>query len=262
MLRLLAIFSGILISSCGNSQSVNSNNVSPKDTVAYSYRDFKEISDYFVIQNQQIDTAYYKLRYPVFEADQINDQIKPFILIDGEESPEDAATSFIGAYNEYAEDHALENINATWYRAVNNKVLLNTPRFIALQLQNEEYTGGAHGQHYTLFKNIDVLDHDLIQLEDIVQEGKLSHLTTVAEQYFRKQEELKPNESLSKDFFFEDGIFTLNDNFGITKNHLVFYYNEYEIRPYAEGPTLLEIPYSALKEILNNRGKQYIESIK
>lgn len=262
MFRLFAIFSGIFFISCGNSQSIGTAIVSKEDTIAYSYHDFKQISEYFIMQDQQIDTAYYKLRYPIFEAKKINDNIKPFILIDGEDSPEDAASSFIGAYNEYAEDHSLENINSTWFRVVNNKVLLNTTRFISLQLQNEEYTGGAHGQHYTLFKNIDILNDDFILLEDIVQEGKLSQLTTIAEQYFRKQEQLKPSESLTKDFFFEDGIFTLNDNFGITKNHLVFYYNEYEIRPYAEGPTRLEIPYSALNDILNIRGKQYIESIK
>jgi len=42
---------------------------------------------------------------------------------------------------------------------------------------------------------------------------------------------------------------------------LIIYYNEYEIRPYADGITTIEIPYEEVMEILNARAKRYIKSI-
>jgi len=43
----------------------------------------------------------------------------------------------------------------------------------------------------------------------------------------------------------------LNENFLIRDSSLVFYYNNYEITAYSFGPTELEIPYSKIKNLIN-----------
>jgi hypothetical protein len=139
--------------------------------------------------------------------------------------------------------------------------VLNTPLFLTLKTSIDQYTGGAHGNHLTFFAVFDLDLFKKMELTDLIVTGKLKDLTKLAEKHFRRQENLSDTSNLSKDFFFEDGIFALNDNFGLTKDKLIIYYNEYEIRPYADGITTIEIPYEEVQEILNARAKRYIKSI-
>jgi hypothetical protein len=43
----------------------------------------------------------------------------------------------------------------------------------------------------------------------------------------------------------------LNDNFAVAKRGIIFYFNSYEIAPYAMGPTELLIPYAKLSGIIS-----------
>jgi len=55
-------------------------------------------------------------------------------------------------------------------------------------------------------------------------------------------------------FYFEQDIFTLTDNFAITKEGLKFVYNPYEVAPYAFGQQEIIIPYTSLKEVIRKDG--------
>jgi len=64
---------------------------------------------------------------------------------------------------------------------------------------------------------------------------------------------LKPDENLEEaGFWFNEGNFKLNDNFLITTDGLKFFFNSYEIGPYAIGTTELLIPFSRIKNILKD----------
>lgn len=234
----------------------------PTDTIVYSYKTYKDISSYLVENDDNIDTAYYQISYPHFVDSTLNKIIHPHILIDGEESVEMAAQSFIWGFNEFVEESSTQNIYFPWYKNVKSEVWTITPLLMTIATAVDEYTGGAHGNHYTIISNIDMQNKKKIEIKDIVEKEKITDLTKIAEIHFRKNENLADSVSLEKDFFFENGTFAINDNFGLTKSSLIIYYNEYEIRPYAEGPTLLEIPYSDIEKILNSTGKKYVNSIK
>jgi hypothetical protein len=89
----------------------------------------------------------------------------------------------------------------------------------------------------------------VIQLEDLIIAGGMEKLTSVGNTIFRKQEGLTPTQSLDN-YSFENNKFSLNTNFLITDKGLMFFYNTYEIRSYAEGPMELLLPYASLKGIL------------
>ena len=266
MLKLLSIFLIALCSSCQDGASkvfsTTHTEISAQDTVAYSYKTYKNISQYFIENEDKVDTAFFKISYPIFEDNALNDVVSPFILIDGDESAEIAGESFILGYDEFVEDSSIKFINYPWYKNVTSEVWSNSPLFLTLATAVDEYTGGAHGNHYTVISNIDMQTKKKIEIKDIVEEKNIATLTSIAEKHFRKNEKLADSASLVKDFFFENGTFAINDNFGLTKTSLIIYYNEYEIRPYAEGPTLLEIPYLDIEHILNPLGKKYVNSIK
>lgn len=258
----LFIYIPLLFSACNNLQQASTNaKLAAVDTVSYSYNTVNAHSQYFIANDDNIDTTFFKITYPVFLTENLNDRIRKHILIDGENTAAQAAQSFIDGFDEFAGDNNANLVNASWYKEVNSYVELNTPLLITLKTQVSEYSGGAHGQHFTLYANYDILSDKTLEWKDILEKDKLKLLTVIAEKYFRKQENIDEKASLAKDFFFEDGIFTLNDNFGFSKNNLIIFYNEYEIRPYAFGPTMLKIPYTELEGILNFRAKEYIQSI-
>jgi len=266
MLKLLAIFAIIIFNSCNQRGKESQNSVLQDnidaDTATYSYKVHKEISTYFVTNNENVDTAYYVISYPIFADSALNNVLHPYVLIDGDESVETAAESFIWGFNEFVEESSSQNINFPWYKNVSSEVWTNTPLFLTIATAVDEYTGGAHGNHYTVISNIDIQNKKKIELKDIIEKEKIVELTKIAETQFRKNENLTDSASLEKDFFFENGTFAINDNFGLTKSSFIIYFNEYEIRPYAEGPTLLEIPYSDIENILNPIGKKYVNSVK
>jgi len=263
MFRVLSLlYLSFLCFSCQNKTNDNhdSDHI-PTDTIAYSYSSYKENSQNFIAHEDYLDTTYFQITYPIFAQQYLNDSIRKYILIDGENSPTEAAQAFIDGFDEFVSDTNIENINASWTKDINSRILINTPIIVSLATQVNEYSGGAHGQHYIFFSNYDIQKSKIIQLKDILQKDKLAALTKIAEKYFRKKENLADGDTLTKDFFFEDGIFALNGNFGFTKNSLIIYYNEYEIKPYSEGPTKLEIPYKELTDLLSIRGHEYIQSI-
>ncbi|ERJ57244.1 DUF3298 and DUF4163 domain-containing protein [Sphingobacterium paucimobilis] len=258
----------ILIStlSCANehnrtTQRATSPEYSLKDTLDYTYHTKKEISSYFVGDSVRTDTAYYKITYPVFGNTQIDQALHGSIFIEHENNAEEGARAFLDGYNEFVEENSTTYVNAVWYKDANSKIILNTPLFLTLRTSIDEYTGGAHGNHLTFFSVFDLDLSKKMELTDLIATDKLKDLTKLAEKHFRRKENLSDTSNLAKDFFFPDGIFALNDNFGLTKEKLIIYYNEYEIRPYAEGITTIEIPYQEVLEMLNARAKRYIKSI-
>jgi len=55
-------------------------------------------------------------------------------------------------------------------------------------------------------------------------------------------------------FYFDNDVFTLTDNFAITKKGLKFVYNPYEVAPYALGQQEIMIPYALIKELIRKDG--------
>lgn len=266
MIQTLALFLFILCNSCtqGKDKSARSTaqDSAQMDSVAYSYQVYKDFSPYFIENGDRIDTTYFQISYPLFEDKTLNDTIRSYILLDGEEKIEEAAETFILGFNEFVEESSTTSVSFAWYKNISSKVWINTPDIMTLSTAVDEYTGGAHGIHYTVLSNFDIATREKIELEDIIHKENVSALTKIAERQFRKNEKLSDTASFSKKYFFENGIFAINYNFGLGENGLIFYYNEYEIKPYVEGPTELEIPYQDILSILNPQGQKYVKSIR
>ena len=74
-------------------------------------------------------------------------------------------------------------------------------------------------------------------------------LTQIGDKIFRQAKQLSDTASLIDNYFeFPEDKFELNKNYGFKKEGIVFYYNNYEIAPYAAGPTEVLIPYNELKD--------------
>jgi len=135
-----------------------------------------------------------------------------------------------------------------WYLKKEVGVIHLTSNILTLSKRSVSYLGGAHPVTLKYFSSIDLKSGKVLRLHDMIKSDAIGQLVVKAEERFRKIKGLKPDAGL-EGFFFPDGRFRLNDNVGLTSEGLLFYYNVFEIAPYAAGPTKLVIPYDDLKEM-------------
>ncbi len=120
---------------------------------------------------------------------------------------------------------------------------------VQLQTSGWTYTGGAHGNGATNTYIFEKKTGKELKLEDFFSNKK--EITSIGENYFRKLYELGTDANLNDaGFWFEDGVFYLNNNFSIVGENIVFLYNSYEIAPYSGGQTVLEIPIEEIKHLI------------
>ena len=105
--------------------------------------------------------------------------------------------------------------------------------------------------------NIDTRTGARIDDDDLFIAGFREELYRLGEGAFRRARGLGPDESLSEaGFWFDENRFALNDNMGITRGGLVFYFNDYEIAPHALGPTAVFLRYDQLGSVLDRKNER------
>ena len=124
-------------------------------------------------------------------------------------------------------------------------------KIASLKFVEYSYTGGAHPNQNTSYKNYRVSDGSEITLQDLLGDNFRPQLTQIAEKVFRQRRNIPESASYNDyGYTFEGGKFVLNDNFCVLNDSLVFYYNSYEIAAYAAGPSRLAIPLERLAPVI------------
>lgn len=259
-LLFLSILS-IFIFSCSSVKQDEEENTNDTSSVSegglasYSYKTYRINSSKPL---DGMDTTFFKLIYPVFSDAKINDYIQQKLVLDsGKNTVEEMGNQFINDYDEFYDQVEYKR---PWYQEKTDSVAVQTKSYIGFRSYLESYTGGAHGNFYTNFFNYDVQQNKEIPITALINDYPA--LTTLAEDLFRKQEGISKNHSLTDGYFFEEGIFSLPNNFILEKEGILFLYNIYEIKPYVSGPTELVIPYTSLENLLSTEAKAIIAEIK
>ena len=142
-----------------------------------------------------------------------------------------------------------EYLKAYWYADIRVRVIRENRDFTAVVCEKDYFTGGLHDLYDHQFLNYDKRNHRLITLESQLKPNKQEQLKSIAERIFRKDEHLSSADEL-EGYFFENNKFDLPANFTITDKGLLFFYEYYEIKPFAAGTTQLVIPFTALKGLV------------
>ncbi|MGM1430326.1 DUF3298 domain-containing protein [Sphingobacterium lactis] len=232
-----------------------------QDTIVYRDTTLQEFSPYFTEHEGKIDTSYVKVTYPVFQDSNMNKLVQENILFDGEPDIATYMGNFLEGYGNFVEENDI-NVPLAWFKVTEVSVGTYTPEIMLLKNFTYDFSGGAHGNSFELWNVYDLKNYRKLPLNTFISENKMKEFTKIAEKFFREDEGLTDTTDLEKDYFFEDGIFTLAANYGITKDSIVFHYNPYEIKPYAAGTTTLQIPYEAVMDCMTQTGKNYINEIK
>ncbi len=136
-----------------------------------------------------------------------------------------------------------------WEVKVNGSVSFEDKEILTIKLDSYLFTGGAHGYNTTHYLNFDKLNGIELNTEDLFK--NTSDFEKYVETKFRLQEDIPEGGDInSTGFMFETGSFYLPQNIGYTKEGIQFFYEQYEIASYADGPIIITIPYSELNKYL------------
>ena len=190
-------------------------------------------------------------------SEKINKKINDFIIgslmfeegtFENVESIEDAASNFARIY--FEDKERFPDMAADYTADITVSEIFISPTLISLEMAQYLYTGGAHGYGNTSFLNIDPKTGEELSMEKLIKDK--AKFTSLAEDVFRKQQNIKKSQSINDlGFWFEGDSFYLPETVGFTTDTLIFIYNQYDIASYADGPIELKIPLSNAKPYLN-----------
>ncbi|WP_017258303.1 DUF3298 and DUF4163 domain-containing protein [Pedobacter arcticus] len=227
-----------------------------KDSLKYSIVHFYKTTEKSRNPKDSSDYAYVKAVYPKFGDSQKYLSNKVLSIVTAEPwtgnktySLDKASQSFFKDYLDFKKDYPDAPGGYTWDE--NLKVSFQDVNLVVFTAETYVYTGGAHGIGSTVYHNIDLKNQKELTLKDLLVADYNKKLTAVAASIFRKDEGITADEPLDQ-YFFENKVFKLNDNFAITAKGLLFTYNVYEIKPYSDGTTDLLIPYVAIKDLIKS----------
>jgi hypothetical protein len=208
-----------------------------------------------------LQCAYFEVTYPEFSGLDttvvhiIKKKIDAAVSLGNPESQgqsmQQIGEIFIQDYDDFKSE--IPEAFGGWHYTAKVAVQVLTDTLLSLSVNDEYYTGGAHGGSGVYFININPKTGGDFTLDHFLKPDYNDALTTLGNRIFRQTRELADTASLSESYFeFPENKFELNKNYGFKKEGIVFFYNSYEIAPYAAGPTEVLIPYKDLGDLIKD----------
>ncbi|MEO8512321.1 MAG: RsiV family protein [Ignavibacteria bacterium] len=213
------------------------NNCSPNDTCTYFKVDYTE-----AVSGRNKDKVNGLISAIVYTGVSYGDTTMPNIQV--------AADSFMTQYVAFRKE--VPESAQYWYLEQSVSANLDHQKIICITSSNSSYMGGAHPNSYLEYYNISKETGDTLSLKNLFAAGFEKKLGELIDAAFRKANNLKPGDNLQdKGGLFENKI-TYNYNWNVNKDgSLTFYYNQYEIAPYAAGPIEVTLTKEELAPLLS-----------
>lgn len=156
-------------------------------------------------------------------------------------------------------DQAMQNLGAQfqemakefpdqsgWEIILEDTVLYSSPRWITLELRNYSYTGGAHPNHFTARATFDAVSGKETDLRSLITDS--TAVKTLLEKAYRAEK----IDAFQEGFEFDETFqFEIAQEIGLTPEGLSFYYNPYEVAPYAIGDAECTLTWDQLTGLVN-----------
>lgn len=208
--------------------------------------------EYPILDSNQNKNFYWLYQDSVMGAllqNRLDDKFKKF------NSVEEMQDYYFESYNLSKKEFLDRNID--WFLNKYVNITANYKGILSLQIGEENFLGGAHGEHYLQLMCFDVKSPKKLKLSDLFTSDYLQVIETVGVKYFKEQQNIPDSITLYTAGYFhteftnlKDHRFYVNDNFYIDKTGITFHYNHYEIGPYVMGASKVKIPYKDLQSII------------
>ena len=170
---------------------------------------------------------------------------------DNLETFQSLAEDFINRYKaEEAKNTANPN-QIIWGNHHEVTLVCNRFNIITFEFESVSYEGGAYPLTELNYKSYNLQTAEPITLKDVLVQNYESQLNQIGEKIFKSHHGLQDATDLGKEgYTFPNNKFKLSNNYGFTKQGVVFQYNEGEIAPHAMGSPKIIIPYNELKPLI------------
>ena len=258
---LIGLVSATLVTGCNSTDTVNASNLAYQ-TISYQKQGGKNCPSTTATTDENALCARVKVLYPQLneaDANPIVQQMNQFIseetfsyeTEDGKQAKtaEELASLFIDEYLKQPE------VSTPWTLERSMEWVFSTDQILTLKFSEFSYTGGAHPASGQTYYTLNRQSGKPYKLSDLLNNGYEDELNSIAERIFRADKKIPANQTLAEaGYDFPNGQFAVNGNVGATQEGLVFYFNSYEIAPYALGPTELTVHYDDISNLIRADG--------
>lgn len=158
-------------------------------------------------------------------------------------------------YLEDEKDKENESSVGAWYsyyKGIESHVQLYEKNLLVYRINYNEYTGGAHGIYMTTYLNFDLGLMRPFRLDDIFVGDYQEPLTDLIWNQLMADNGAKTRAELEDMGYGSTGEIAATENFYLNKDGVTFYYNVYDITPYAMGPVVVSLPFQMLEHMLGS----------
>ena len=158
-------------------------------------------------------------------------------------------------YLEDEKDKENESSVGAWYsyyKGIESHVQLYEKNLLVYRINYNEYTGGAHGIYMTTYLNFDLGLMRPLRLDDIFVGDYQEPLTDLIWNQLMADNGAKTCAELEDMGYGSTGEIAATENFYLNKDGVTFYYNVYDITPYAMGPVVVSLPFQMLEHMLGS----------
>ncbi len=157
-------------------------------------------------------------------------------------------------FTDYQKD-ATDELTLNGYLTILSSSDVLDERVLAYTIERAEYMGGAHGLETTMYSNYDLRTGERLTLDDVfTPEGKTALPAAIRNAILKENGVATWEELAAKSCYWDESEVSATENFLLSKTHITFMYNPYDIACYAQGPTKVDLVLNDLvglkKEIL------------
>ena len=124
---------------------------------------------------------------------------------------------------------------------------------INYRLLEDVFTGGAHPSKLTTILRFDTQTGDFITLDQVFPTINQSKLQDILLAKLMKDQNAHSLEELHKKGILEMTDMFISNNFALREDSIEFYYNEYDIAPYASGACTICVSYEDVKDVISTK---------
>lgn len=261
---ILVLFVAVFITSCSKKDDTKTTDVKKTEDFKPTDEDLK-FSDKSLLKSYNNcspnDTCtYFKVDYIEAVSGKNKDKVNKFItgilnrgVTFGDTvltTVQAAADSFITQYTAFRKENP--GSAQYWYLELNVSANQDHKKLIGLSSGSSSFMGGAHPNSYLQYFNISRETGDTLSLGNIFAAGFEKKLNELIDASFRKANNIQPGENLTDKGGLFDNKITFNYNWKVNKDgSLTFYYNPYEIAPYAAGPIEVTLTKAEITPLLS-----------
>jgi hypothetical protein len=136
------------------------------------------------------------------------------------------------------------------YEDITNEINYSKNNILCFSVSSESYMGGAHGSHIYMSYVLDLSTGGLITEEDLFVDNYQDDLAKLLVRKLAKTNEVEQVKELEEIGYFSIDEINPNNNFYVDETGITYYFNEYEIGPYAMGMVDIHLSFDEIKYLI------------